>query len=59
MAEYRAYVLGVEGRVLRAVELVYPDDDTAKEYTEKFVDRHFVELWRVKLNLARFEPKQK
>jgi hypothetical protein len=45
MAGYRAYIIGPDGHFLRAVELVCPDDDTAKEYAKQLVDSHDVELW--------------
>lgn len=59
MAEYRAYVLGAEERVLRTVELVCSDDDTAKEYVQQLMDRDLVELWRDKRPVAKFKPRQK
>jgi hypothetical protein len=46
MAEYRAYLIGTDGRFLRAVELVCPNEDTAKEYARQLVDGHDVELWQ-------------
>jgi len=46
MAEYRACIIGTDGRFLRAVELVCPNEDTAKEYARQLVDSHDVELWQ-------------
>jgi hypothetical protein len=46
MAEYRAYIIGTDGRFLRSVELVCPNEDTAKEYARQLVDGHDVELWQ-------------
>jgi hypothetical protein len=46
MAGYRAYIIGIDGHFLRAVELVCPDDDTAKQYAKQLVDGHDIELWR-------------
>jgi hypothetical protein len=46
MAEYRAYIIGTDGRFVRAVELLCPDDDVAKEYAKQLVDGHDVELWQ-------------
>jgi hypothetical protein len=46
MAGYRAYILGTDGRFLRAIELVCPDDETAKEYASQLVDGHDIELWQ-------------
>jgi hypothetical protein len=40
MAEYRAYIIGGDGHFIRAVELLCPDDDTAKEYAKQLVDGH-------------------
>lgn len=45
MAEYRAYIIGADGHFLRAVQLVCPDDDTARKYAKQLVDGHDVELW--------------
>jgi hypothetical protein len=45
MAEYRAYVIGADGHFIRAVELVCPDDDAAKECAKQLVDGHDIELW--------------
>ena len=33
MAEYRAFIVGIDGRFLRAIEIACPDDDTCKEVT--------------------------
>jgi hypothetical protein len=46
MAEYRAYIIGTDGRFLRAIELICPDDGTAKEYAKQLVDGHDIELWQ-------------
>jgi hypothetical protein len=46
MAGYRAYVIGIDGGFLRAVELVCPNDEVAKEYAKRLVDRHDIELWQ-------------
>jgi hypothetical protein len=46
MPGYRAYIIGIDGHFLRAVELVCPDDEIAKEYAGRLVDGHDVELWQ-------------
>jgi hypothetical protein len=46
MAGYRAYIIGTDGRFLRAIELACPDDETAKEYAKQLVDGHDIELWQ-------------
>jgi len=45
MAEYRAYIMDRDGHVSRAIELVCPDDETAKKQARQLVDGHNVELW--------------
>ena len=55
--EYRAYIVGMDGRVVRAVELLCPDDDTAKEYAKNLVDGHDVELWQDRRKIAKFDHK--
>jgi hypothetical protein len=57
MAEYRAYIVGMDGRIVRAVELLCPDDDTAKEYAKNLVDGHDVELWQDRRKIAKFDHK--
>ena len=42
MAEYRAFIIGIDGRFLRAIELACPDDDSAKEYARQLADGHDV-----------------
>jgi hypothetical protein len=54
MVEYRAFIVGIDGRFLRAIELVCPDDDSAKEYAMQLVDGHDVELWQVDRKIATF-----
>jgi ABC-type uncharacterized transport system substrate-binding protein len=39
VAEYRADILDVDGRTIRAMELVCPDDEVAKEQARSLVDR--------------------
>ena len=57
MAEYRAYIIGVDGHFVRAVEILCPDDDAAKEYAKSLVDGHDVELWQGERKIAKFEHK--
>ena len=55
MAEYRAFIVGIDGRFLRAIELACPDDDSAKEYARQFVDGHDVELWQGDRKITTFK----
>jgi hypothetical protein len=45
MVEYRAYVVGPDGRFIAAEPLVCADDAEAIEAAGRFVDGHDVELW--------------
>jgi hypothetical protein len=47
VSEYRAYIMGSDGHVLRRVDLFCADDDTAKERARALVDGHDVELWQL------------
>lgn len=58
MPGYRAYIIGIDGRFLRAIELVCPDDDTAKQYAKQLVDGHDVELWQGDRKIELFKPTQ-
>jgi hypothetical protein len=57
MAEYRAYIIGQDGQFLRVIELVCPDDDTAKESAKQLVSGHDVELWQGCRKVATFDRK--
>ena len=57
MAEYRAYIIGVDGHFVRAVELICPDDDTAKEYAKQLADGLEIELWQGDRRIAKFGGK--
>jgi hypothetical protein len=57
MAEYRAYIIGTDGQFLRAVEILCPDDDAAKEYAKQLVDGHDIELWQGERQIAKFQHK--
>jgi hypothetical protein len=58
MAEYRAYIIGDDGRFIRAVALLCPDDETAKEYAKQLVDGHDVELWQQDRKITTFRKNQ-
>jgi hypothetical protein len=45
MPQYRACLIGEDGSVLRSLQLVCPDDETAQEYARQLVDGHAIELW--------------
>ena len=55
MADYRADIVDADGRVVRTVELVCPDDDIAKEHAKSL--GHNVELWRDARQIAKINQK--
>ena len=57
MAEYRAYIIGMDGHFVRAVELLCPNDDAAIEYAKSLLDGHDVELWQGERQIAKFQYK--
>lgn len=58
MPEYRASLIGEDGRVLRSVQLVCPDDETAKEYARQLVDGLAIELWQGDRQVGTFMSRQ-
>jgi hypothetical protein len=58
MAEYRAYIVRTDGQFIKAIELLCPDDDTAKEYAKQLVDGHDVELWQGDRRIESFKHRQ-
>jgi hypothetical protein len=59
MAEYRAYIIGADGSFVRAIELVCPDDDSARECARQLVDGYDVELWQGDRHVAKYDHKPK
>jgi hypothetical protein len=43
MAEYRAYILGPDDKICKAVDLFCPDDEIAKQKAKQLVNGHDVE----------------
>ncbi len=54
MPEYRACLMNEDGSVLRSLQLLCPDDDTAMEYARQLVDGHAIELWLGEKQVGRF-----
>jgi hypothetical protein len=46
MAYYRAYIIGLDGHFLEAVNLDCANDAAAIESGKQFVDGHDVEVWQ-------------
>jgi hypothetical protein len=58
MNEYRAYIFGPDGHILRRVDLICTDDDQAKGLAKGLVDGHDVELWQLDRRIAEFKSKR-
>jgi hypothetical protein len=56
--EYRAYLIGADGHILRRVDMFCTDDDAAKGQAKQLVDGHDVELWRLDRQIATFKLEQ-
>ena len=54
MQEYRAYVIGPDGRIIRGTDLVCEDEEDATEQAKQLVDGHDVELWQGARKIATF-----
>jgi hypothetical protein len=52
MQEYRVYIIGSDGHFVRSVELLCPNEVTAKQQAENLVDGHDVELWQADRRIA-------
>ena len=56
MADYYAYLIGIDGRVSKRVPIVCDDDEEAKRFAKQMVDGHALELWQESRKIAKFEP---
>ena len=54
MAEYRAYILASNGRIMKPVDLECDDDEAANEAAKQLIDGHDVELWQGSRKIATF-----
>jgi hypothetical protein len=59
LVNYRAYVIGPDGRFQNVVVLDCVDDSAAIASAKRLVDGHAVELWQLGRRIARFERKAK
>ena len=55
MAHYRAYLIGHDGRFMKAVDLICDDDDGARKCASQMVDGHNVELWQQDRRVEKYE----
>jgi hypothetical protein len=58
VGEYRAYLLKEDGHIIHRLDLLCPDDETAKVRAEQLVDGHDVELWQCDRRIATFKQKK-
>ena len=56
MHSFRAYVLDLDGHVIRRIDLACEKDDDAIERAKQLVDGYPVELWDGARKIAEFEP---
>jgi hypothetical protein len=59
MQDYRAYVMGPDGHLIRRYDFFSLDDEAAKNaaktHAKHYVDRYDVELWQLDRHVAFFE----
>ena len=54
MPEYRACLMNDDGSAKRSLQLICPDDDSAREYAWQLTDGHAIELWKGLIQIGRF-----
>ena len=59
MPDYRAYLIGFDGRFHKSVVLHAADEAAAIAAARQLIDGQDVELWERDRKIARFEHKQK
>jgi hypothetical protein len=57
MPDYRAYLIGEDGRFFQAVDLDVANDTAAIEAAKQLVNGHNVELWLRDRKIAKLEHK--
>jgi hypothetical protein len=57
VADYRAYLIGIDGHIFGYEPLVCVDDTEAVAKAQQLVDGHAVELWSGPRLVIRFERK--
>ena len=55
--DYRAYLIGLDGRIFSAVVLDCKDDAEAIKKAKQLVDGHDIELWQLTRKIATFKQK--
>jgi len=57
VAHYRAYIMGHDGHIWKAIDLVLKSDAEAIEAAKQLVDGHDVELWEQTRKVGIFKRK--
>jgi len=57
MEEYKAYLLGPDGRVASRVDPVCEDEKAARDHAKKLAQDCIVELWHGATKIATFQPR--
>jgi hypothetical protein len=58
MDDYRVYVIGQDGKFIKAVALDCADDAAAIEYAIQLIEDHNIELWQRDRRIARFDGRR-
>jgi hypothetical protein len=57
MQHYRVYIVGVDGRFTKSIDLSCADDSAAIESAKQLIDGHDIELWQQDRKVAWFGSK--
>jgi hypothetical protein len=55
MIEYRAYAIGSDGHIIKAIALVCDDDKQAVEQAKEALENHTIEVWSGNRFVARVD----
>jgi hypothetical protein len=59
MAEYRAFLVGVDGHFVGYEPMICADDSEAAEWAARLVDSHDIEVWSGPRLVARLNHKKR
>jgi hypothetical protein len=57
MGQYRAYIIGSDGHIIRAIEIDCADDGAATEQAKLLVEGNVAELWQRERIVGKFNGK--
>jgi hypothetical protein len=58
MGEYRAYLVGPDGRIASRIDLICEDENAAREKARQLADDWAVELWFGDRKIAEYPARQ-